>query len=284
MPQVKPRQSNASRTDRAIPESTKLRFYTYKMRIHPMIKYPLQQVGIGALCWICTIWSTRLHAQEPAPIVPKHLWVLTIGPTWSQVSNSDVYPSIRYGSYHAPYYDRMLQPYVGLELFGHVGDQWIYSIGLSYIERITNNLTEEKLRFRSTAIELHGGIKLSDGQANSLTLYLLKGWMDSLSVRSYLTIGAYAGPVLQVENLNRKGEHYPSIPWDVGIKLRIFQHYYKYHEEDVSLPISIELGASVSLLKVLNYRLWTVYWYFPKDGNTYNLPWILPMFRFSVDL
>ncbi len=249
-----------------------------------MKKYWMSYFGIWTLCWMILLRGVGLQAQEADTNIPKRMWVLTVGPTWSQVTNRAVSISSKYGSYEAPYYDRILQPYMGIELFEHLDERWIYSVGLSYIERIANNLREDRLRFRSAAIELHGGVKLWDELGNEVPLFMLNRWMDSLILSTYLTLGIYAGPVLRVENLNGTAVASPYTPWDVGIKLRFFNQFYKYHADDIRLPISIELGASVSLLKVLGYRLWTVYWYFPKDADVYALPWICPMFRFSLTI
>ncbi len=249
-----------------------------------MKKYSMSYFGIWALCWMILAGGAGLHAQERDTNIPKRMWVLTVGPTWSQVTNSSVSISFEHSSYDAPYYDRILQPYMGIELFEHLNERWVYSVGLSYIERIANNLREDKLRFRSAAIELHGGVKLWDELGNDVPLFSLNQWMDSLIQSTYLTLGIYAGPVLRVEYLNGAAVAYPYTPWDMGIKLRFFSQFYKYRADDLRLPISIELGMSVSLLKVLGYRLWTVYWYFPKDTDVYALPWIFPMFRFSVTI
>lgn len=113
------------------------------------------------MVWMMVLQVLVMRGQESLPALPKHQWVFMVGPTWTQAYNEETdfkwYGDNQLLLAESPSYYRRLQPYVGIERFTHIGDRWVYSLGMSYHERYTDNLKPVKYLVRSVNVELQGG-------------------------------------------------------------------------------------------------------------------------------
>ncbi len=225
--------------------------------------------------------GTYVYGQDSFPPLPERMWVLMVGPTWSQAFNEDVSISGTSWSFNSESFYRRYQPYVGLEMFVHANTRWVYSIGLSYHERYTDNLLEGKYLIRSANIEFHGGVPISGRRVIKPIPYYFMPNVDTTTYRVYVTLGVYSGRILSLKRYYGRGELVPYSPWDVGVKLRLFGQYYKYRAKQRFLSVQVQVGMGVSLKKIAGYYLLTNYMQELGFGASSFVYFIHPIFRFS---
>lgn len=229
--------------------------------------------------------SVGMRGSDSIPPVPKRVWVVMVGSTWTHAINKKVNfkgDGLFWRVLSDSYY-RKLQPYVGIEMLTHVGDRWIYSVAMSYHERYTDNLFRWKYYIRSVNVEIHGGKVQYPRRAMVPFPYFFMPHIDTVTFQGYLTVGAYAGRILSVVKTFGEDEEVEGYsPWDAGVKVRLFGHYYKYRESQKFFAVQVELTAGLSLVKLFGYYLYTAYF---QDYTASDYPPVLiPTFRLNMVL
>jgi|GEM_PF-2366976 len=236
--------------------------------------------------WMCMVmcFIGGVDARDSLPPIPKRLWVLVVGPSWSQAfgRGEKINKELFFPFYTESYY-RRLQPYVSVEMLAHRGERVVYGAGLSYHERYTDNLYHNKYLIRSINIEGHGGFAVFPRTVRVPYPYYWIPNVDTVTSQGYLTAGMYIGYLMSVkENYGRGPEVELNSRWDVGLKLRLFGQYYKYRPEQKFLSIQVEFAMGLSLLKIQGYYVVTNY-SIGTSGAFYYYTF-LPQFRLSVVL
>ena len=237
------------------------------------------------MVWMMVLQVLVMRGQESLPALPKHQWVFMVGPTWTQAYNEETdfkwYGDNQLLLAESPSYYRRLQPYVGIERFTHIGDRWVYSLGMSYHERYTDNLKPVKYLVRSVNVELQGGKAVTRRNVWKAIPYYFVPNADTLTYRWYFTAGMYLGHILSVREYYGSGEEKPYNPWDMGVKIRLFGQYYKYREDQRFLSVQFQFGLGMSLVRLYGYYLVTNYLQHTIYGSTAWSNFLLPIFRLS---